>query len=134
MIKKEIFATKTIKLVKFSEGFFRHVTTKINKRIANSDNPRTISCIGQIYPWQVAPQQSLIPFPFDNTKVSIFEEIDKTSIFFSKKVLPLQNKCKAKTGLRQKCKVLSGHSHKKCKVFLGRDTLCNSVSSLWFSV
>ena len=33
--------------------------------------------------------------------------------------------CKVLSGRKQKCKVLLGQSHKKCKVFLGRVTICD---------
>ena len=137
MIKKEIskysFAQKTSRHIKFSEGFFRHGRLQVyqTNRAANSNPVLTYLSVYQMYPWQVAPQQSLLPFRFDNAKVSIFEEKDFT---FPKICLLLQKKCKAITGLKQKCKVLLGLSQIKCKVFLGRYTLWRSVAPLWRSV
>jgi len=128
MIKKEMskysFVKKESKQIKFSEGFFRHGRLQVyqTNRAANGNPVLTYLSVYQMYPWQVAPQQSLLPFRFDNAKVSIFEEKDFT---LPKICLLLQKKCKAITGLKQKCKALLGLSQIKCKVFLGRDSLCD---------
>ena len=99
----------------------------IQRRDHLFDNPfysRHYRLTNQIYPWQVAPQQSLIPFLFDKTKVIIFfQKLAEKKINFPKKSLPLPNKCKVIIGLIQKCKVLLGLIQNKCKDFLGRDTL-----------
>ena len=49
-------------------GFFKALTTsKKSKRIASRQSfDLTFSSVGQMYPWQVAPQQSLLPFPLDS--------------------------------------------------------------------
>ena len=98
----------------------------IQRRDHLFDNPfysRHYRLTNQIYPWQVAPQQSLFPFLFDKTKVIIFfQKLAEKKINFPKKSLPLPNKCKVIIGLIQKCKVIIGLIQ-KCKDFLGRDTL-----------
>jgi len=101
--------------------FFRHKRPQVCTNRIDIINPvLTYSSVCQAYPWQVAPQQSLLPFRFDNTKVSIVEE--KKDIL-RKKMFTFAKKCKAIIGLKQKCKVLLGQSQKKCKVFLGRDNV-----------
>ena len=60
--------------------------------------PFTI-CIGQIYPSQVAPRQSLCPFQFDETKLSRIFSLSKTKDYFCKPILELKNDCKFISGL-----------------------------------
>lgn len=97
----------------------------IQRRDYLFDNPfysRHYRLTNQIYPWQVAPQQSLIPFLFDKTKVIIFYEFVEKKMNFANKCLPLQNKCKVITGLIQKCKVVLGLNQNNC--FYGISKLC----------
>ena len=135
LVKKHQDRSKSVKV--FVGIVLPRCIKKEKKDCLFFDNPYSTSRVGQTYPWQVAPQQSLFPFRFDNAKVSILKEIDKTSTFFPKKVLSLQNKCKIKTGLKLKCKVLLGQSQKNVKFFQDgslKKSLCNSVFPLCNSV
>jgi hypothetical protein len=66
------------------------------KRSAEKSTILSISaiCTGQIYPSQVAPQQSLQPFQFDKAKIknSLFVKSKKN--YFCKLISGLKNDCK----------------------------------------
>jgi hypothetical protein len=57
-------------------GFLRHKTTSIlqKKGLFFNKPSAVICCAGQTYPSQVAPQQSLFPFRFDDAKLQILYE------------------------------------------------------------
>ena len=86
---------------------------KYIERIASIDNPYNTFCIGQIYPWQVAPQQSLCLFQFDNTKVINFIKKLK-NLFFVIKSFYI---CKHKIGLKINCKLISVFKYKSVNFF-----------------
>ena len=112
-------------------GFFRHGRPQVCKNRIDAINPvLTYSSVCQTYPWRVAPQQSPLPFRFDETKVIILANFCNYFVFFKQKVgnlkkilLPLPKNCKVISGRNQNCKVLLGRNQKKCKVFLGRVSL-----------
>ena len=76
----------------------------------------SVICTGQIYPWQVAPQQSLCPFQFDRTKVMIFffEEKNKQKMVLNQKKSYL---CKPNIGLSMNCKFISVLKYKSVNFF-----------------
>ena len=107
----------------------------INQKGLQKSNPElTYSSVCQIYPWQVAPQQSLFTFLFDNTKIAIIFVKKIKNLFFTKKRLTFAKICKAILGLKRKCKVVVGFNQKKCKVFSGRDKFKFQVSGFKFQV
>ena len=81
-----------------SVGFLRHVgfkNTSMKKPSCYTWLLNDIFRHPEIYPWQVAPQQSLFPFH-------------------------LHNKCKPISGLSYICKPVSGQTEKKCQLISGR--------------
>lgn len=54
----------------------------------------SIICTGQIYPSQVASQQSLYPFQLDKTKIKKYFICQKQKNYFYKLISGLKNDCK----------------------------------------
>ena len=107
------------KLEQFSWVFLGIKLPNYRKRIAIKTTIllHSVICTGQIYPSQVAPQQSLLPFQFDKAKI-------KKSLFVKNKKNYF---CKLISGLKNDCKLISGFSKLlsilhvlTCKLFLGR--------------
>ena len=97
-----------------SVGFLRHVGFKnisMKKPSCYAWLMNDIFRHPEIYPLQVAPQQSLFPFR-------------------------LHNKCKPISGLSYICKPISGQTEKKCQLISGRGiiislkTKCNTTQLL----
>ena len=88
-----------------SVGFLRYVGFK-NKSKSQTFMPGFIDDLfrhPEIYPLQVAPQQSLFPFR-------------------------LRNKCKPISGLSYICKPITGQTEKKCQLISGRGTVAHPIT------
>src|SRR5690606_27527327 len=66
------------------KGFLRHTPSGMllkKRKAMNNSPPFKRHSVGRTYPWQVAPQQSLLPFRFNNTKFKSVNYIYNLSKF-----------------------------------------------------
>src|SRR5690606_28921885 len=86
----------------------------------NNSPPFKRHSVGRTYPWQVAPQQSLLPFRFNNTKFKSVNYIYNLSKFPATFTCPLMTKVATKNE--------PWGNHSPPHVFLGAVIACGFYS------